>query len=180
MSTKIQTKYGTATLDKKGYFQLTTNQGKYSRNLHRRVWEDFYGKPVPKNCVIHHKNGNKTDNRIQNLQCCLRTDHIKFHSKNKTFRHTDEFKKIRSEMYSGKGNPMYGKKRSREEMSGLISHMIKSSKLSFYDNYCGLVYLMHRKNAGLTQREIINEIGFSSCSYISQKLKRINMSWRDL
>ena len=180
MTTAIKTKYGTATLDKQGYYQLTTNQGKHSRRLHRRIWEDHYNKPIPNGYVIHHMNGDRLDNRIQNLQCCKREDHIKFHSKGRTFQHTEEFKKIRSEKYSGKGNPMYGKKRSREEMKGLISHMLKSSKLSFYDNFYGLVYLMHRKNAGLTQREIINEMGCSSSSYIAQKLKRVNMSWRDL
>ena len=122
-------------------------------------------------------NNFKTDNRIQNLQCCTRSNHIKFHAKWKTFNHTEEFKKKRSERYSGKNNPMYGKKRSRDEMKGLISHMIKSSKLSYYDSYCGLVYLMHRKHAGLTQREIIAEMGMSSSSYVSQKLKRLNLSW---
>lgn len=180
MSTKIQTKYGTATLDKNGYLHLTKKTPFKSRLVHVRVWEEHYNKPVPDKCVIHHMNGNKTDNRIQNLQCCTRSNHIKFHAKGKTFNHTEEFKKKRSERYSGKNNPMYGKKRSREEMSGLIMSNIKSSKLSFFDNYCGIVYLMHRKNAGLTQREIIDEIGASSCGYISQKLKRLNLTWRGL
>lgn len=180
ISEEVDTKYGTAVINPYGYLQLTTFQHNKSRLVHRRVWEDFYNKPVPKNCVIHHLNGDKLDNRIQNLQCCLKTNHIKFHSKNKSFNHSDEFKKIRSDRYTGKGNPMYGKKRSREEMSGIISYKLKSSKLSFFDEYYGLVYLMHRKHKGLTQKQIISEMGLSSGSYISQKLNRLNMKWGDL
>ncbi len=177
MSTKIQTKYGTATLNKKGYLYLTKKTPLKSRLVHVRVWEEHYNKPLPDKCVIHHMNGNKTDNRIQNLQCCTRSNHVKFHAKQTTFTHTEEWKEKASQYRKGKNNPMYGKKRSRDEMKGLISHMIKSSKLSYYDSYCGLVYLMHRKHAGLTQREIIAEMGMNSCSYVSQKLKRLNLSW---
>lgn len=177
MSTKIKTKFGNARIDSNGYYRLTIMPDGKSLLLHRRIWEDHYGKPIPKNCVIHHMNGDKLDNRIQNLQCCTRTNHLKFHSKQTTFKHTNEWKQKASKFRKGKNNPMYGRKRSRDEMKGLIWASIKSSKLSHYDNYCGLVYLMHRKHAGLTQMEIISEMGFSSCSYISQKLKRLNLSW---
>ena len=44
-------------------------------------------------------------------------------------------------------------------------------------NIGGVVYLMHRKHAGLTHREIISELGLHSSSYISQKLKRLNLNW---
>lgn len=176
----FSTKYGNAVINKGGYLYLSKSQKGKSRLIHIRVWEEFYDKKLPDGYVIHHLNGDKLDNRIQNLQCCSRPNHSKFHGKYKSFNHTNEFKKKRSEKYSGKGNPMYGKKRNREEMSGLITHKLKSSKLSFYDNFYGLIYLMHRKNSGLTQYDIIKEMGFSSRGYISQKLKRINMKWSDL
>ena len=180
LTTTIKTEYGNATINPYGYLQLTSSQKGESRLIHRRVWENFYKKKIPQNCVIHHLNGDKLDNRIQNLQCCTRTNHLKFHSKQLTFNHSDEFKRIRSKKYSGEGNPMFNRKRSRDEMKGLIWASIKSSKLSFYDDYCGLVYLMHRKHKGLTQMEIIEEIGYKSSSAISQKLKNLNLSWRDL
>lgn len=34
---------------------------------HILVWEKKTGVNVPRNCVIHHINGNKSDNRIENL-----------------------------------------------------------------------------------------------------------------
>ena len=45
---------------------------------HRRVWFDCYGE-IPKDHVIHHKNGNKKDNRITNLECLTRSQHTKHH-----------------------------------------------------------------------------------------------------
>ena len=50
--------------------------------MHRLVWEDWYDKKIPKGYDIHHLNGDKLDNRIQNLQCVERSAHIRFHSKN--------------------------------------------------------------------------------------------------
>ena len=47
--------------------------------MHRLVWEDWYGKPVPNGCEIHHLNGDKLDNRIQNLQCVTKKNHRKYH-----------------------------------------------------------------------------------------------------
>lgn len=46
-----------------GYFQsVRTN-----RRLHRVIWEQEHGE-IPAGYVIHHKNGCKIDNRIENLQ----------------------------------------------------------------------------------------------------------------
>ncbi len=37
---------------------------------HRAVVQDILGKKLPKNCVIHHLNGIKSDNRKKNLLVC--------------------------------------------------------------------------------------------------------------
>jgi len=46
--------------------------------VHRKVWIEKYGK-IPKGYVIHHKNGNKKDNRIENLECLSFKEHAKRH-----------------------------------------------------------------------------------------------------
>ena len=46
---------------------------------HRLVWERIKGK-IPEGYVIHHKNGNKKDNRIENLELLSKDSHAKRHS----------------------------------------------------------------------------------------------------
>ncbi len=45
---------------------------------HIYVWEMHNG-PVPKNHVVHHINGDSTDNRIENLMCVSKRDHMELH-----------------------------------------------------------------------------------------------------
>ena len=46
---------------------------------HILVWERESGTTLPANCCIHHLNGVKTDNRIENLCVMLRGAHTVFH-----------------------------------------------------------------------------------------------------
>jgi len=43
---------------------------------HRYVWEKVNGK-IPEEKEIHHINGNKKDNRIENLMCLSKSKHMK-------------------------------------------------------------------------------------------------------
>jgi hypothetical protein len=102
-----------------GYIEIGRNGRKY---LHRYVYEIYYGE-IPKNMVIMHK----CDNRK-----CINPSHLKLgtHQDNMNDKinkgrykngmtgkkHTEEWKKERSNMYSGEGNPMYGKKHSKETL----------------------------------------------------------------
>lgn len=55
--------------------------------LHRQVYEDHYG-PIPKRFHIHHKDGNKLNNNISNLECLSESDHHR-----KTWKNDDGTKK---------------------------------------------------------------------------------------
>jgi hypothetical protein len=48
---------------------------------HRRIWFDAHGE-IPKGFVIHHINGTKTDNALENLSLCDRSGHMKEHHPN--------------------------------------------------------------------------------------------------
>ena len=110
----IIAKYGNAKLNEDGYYIITSRKKGYSHKfLHKLIWEDWYGKPVPDGYVIHHLNGDKTDNRIQNLQCVERSKHIAFHNKSRC----------------GENSSMFGKHHS-EETKRKISKSKKGKSLS--------------------------------------------------
>lgn len=55
------------------YFRCT------GRFLHRSVWEAVNG-AIPKGWQVHHKNGDRGDNRIENLECVPPDEHRKLHA----------------------------------------------------------------------------------------------------
>ena len=82
MNTKIHTKYGTATINQAGYYVITSRkEGNFSKYLHVLIWEDYYNTKKPQGYVIHHKNHNKKDFCILNLQLMRDSDHRTLHNK---------------------------------------------------------------------------------------------------
>lgn len=64
----------------KGYSYILNNNYKYSTE-HRKIYEDFIGRPLLKDEVVHHINENKLDNRLENLQLMTKGEHISLHKK---------------------------------------------------------------------------------------------------
>ena len=65
-------------ITKYGYRRITLRTRK-RRFEHVLVWEAHHG-PVPAGFEVHHKNENKLDNRIENLQLVTRLEHKRIHS----------------------------------------------------------------------------------------------------
>lgn len=155
----IKTKFGTSNIDSKGYYIITSkkekNKGKF---LHRLIYEDHFGE-IPKSCVIHHIDGNKNNNDINNLQCMARSFHIWYHHTGA--KRSDETKKNISESKkgkcTGKNHWNYGKHHSEETKMkiGLKSKgrvFSKDARKKIADSHRG----ENSSSAKLTENDVID------------------------
>src|SRR5574337_756802 len=51
---------------------------------HRFIVEKYLGRKLEYNEIVHHKNGDKHDNRLENLEVISRSERAKMHGRDKT------------------------------------------------------------------------------------------------
>ena len=113
--------------DKFGYWRHSI----YKSNnilLHRYIWEKHNGS-IPEGYVIHHIDGDKSNNNIENLQKLKYSKHLSIHNSGKTIsiehrlkiskankgkKHSITCRQIRSINSIGILNPFFNKKHSPE------------------------------------------------------------------
>ena len=84
----MKTEYGECKLNSNGYYQITSRgEGNHKKYLHRLLFEKFYGE-IPDGYIVHHKNENRADNCILNLQLMKKGEHSTHHQLGKKY--TDE------------------------------------------------------------------------------------------
>ncbi len=66
-----------------GYWVFRTKE--YTFLAHRWVWENHNG-PIPDNMDVHHIDGNKANNELENLMILSRSDHRKEHWQDENLR----------------------------------------------------------------------------------------------
>lgn len=59
-------------------YKRTTYNGK-PIDEHRKVMEQYLGRKLERNEYVHHKNGNKRDNRLENLELMTPLEHNQHH-----------------------------------------------------------------------------------------------------
>ena len=84
MSETLNTKWGTAYINPDGHYQICSRkENNEGRLLHRLIYESVWGK-IPEGYVIHHIDGNKTNNCVLNLLMMKLEHHNSLHNKGKT------------------------------------------------------------------------------------------------
>lgn len=66
-------------LQKNGYMTIQIANQKYY--IHRLVMENHLGRKLEDYETVHHINGGKTDNRIENLRLMSKKEHLRLHAK---------------------------------------------------------------------------------------------------
>lgn len=88
----------------RGYIWITSEDGKRIYE-HRDIIQKALGRKLKRNEHVHHINGNKADNRIENLQVVTPAKHTAIHSKiDRWARHFDSCKFCKTTKVKHHGN----------------------------------------------------------------------------
>lgn len=96
---ELKTKFGIAKIYKDYYIICSSKEGNLNKRLHRLIYEDFWGVKLPSEIIIHHKNGNKLDTCILNLEAMEWGKHTTHHWTGK--KHTFNSRKKMSDSRKG-------------------------------------------------------------------------------
>jgi hypothetical protein len=71
------------TRDEKTGYYLAAKGDRQRKRLHVYMWEKHHGK-VPEGMQIHHKDHNKANNEVDNLECLTHQEHARKHAEERT------------------------------------------------------------------------------------------------
>lgn len=133
--------------DKTGYYLSSSKIEGHRKRLHRYIWEYYNGK-IPKGYDIHHKDHNKDNNELDNLELISRSQHSKLHCQELT----KEQKQKRKDNFEKNARPKAIEWHKSEEAKKwhkkqyeISLALVKPIKLKC--EYCGKEYeAMPRKN----------------------------------
>lgn len=113
----MMTPWGNAVIHN-GYYVITGGEYK-GKPLHRLLFQKYWRSDIPDGYVVHHKDGDKLNNCIMNLQLMKWKGHSSLHNKGVNHplygkHHSEESKKKMSEVRKGVNHPNYGKHHSKE------------------------------------------------------------------
>lgn len=117
----------TFTKDRRGYYLSTKPIDGKRRLLHRYVWFTHNGE-IPKGFNVHHKDEDKRNNDISNLELMTKSDHSKYHS-NKMVQDNPE--EVRQRFLKATQEKAKEWHRSKEGIEWHKTHAIKSLGKTF-------------------------------------------------
>lgn len=137
------------------------------KTIHRMVWEYYNGK-IPEGYVIHHKDENKLNNSIDNLQLLTRKEHKILHMKDTILSHC-----YTHESVLGEKNPFFGKihsKKSKDKISFTKRLANNKKKLSdahlielFYSGKtCEEIAAQFKAKPDVIKHRLFNELNIPS------------------
>ena len=160
----VKTKFGTAYKDYHGYMRISSvKEGNHNKLVHRLVFEDFYKIKLPSDVIIHHNDGDRTNNEIWNLIPLTNEEHSRMHHTGAVF--TEERCRRISEAKKGFKYSEESKQKMRDAKIGkkqTLDTMIARGKTS---NKLGLFRVFKAQNKSCKN-------GFDYCYNYTEDGKR--------
>lgn len=127
--------------DKTGYYLGTVKENGKRQRLHRYIWE-YYNGEIPKGYDIHHKDHNKDNNELDNLELITRSQHSKLHCQELT----EEQKQKRKDNLEKKARPKAIEWHKSEKAKTWHKEQYKRSlgalePRKYICDYCGKEYM---------------------------------------
>ena len=135
-----------------GEYEVKRVDGK-SRAVHILLAEQLLGRPLKKNEVVHHINGDKRDNRPENLVVMDRAEHAALHHTGRKAS-PEKLRKLEAK----KGKPSANRKLSGEQVREIAAKLCRGATVTELAKEYGLARagIEHVKN-GLTYRDCLDD-----------------------
>jgi hypothetical protein len=82
---------GGRSVGKSGYIRIWGVKDSKFVYEHRLIMEKFLGRKLESNEIVHHKNHDRTDNRIENLELMIKNSHDSLETKNRWKNNSESF-----------------------------------------------------------------------------------------
>ena len=129
--------------------------------LHHLVWEKHYNKKVPKGYHIHHKDKNKVNNDINNLQLISASEHSRLHM-------------------SKENNPHYGKELTLDHKIALSKSRNSTGFFRVSKEYSDIYKQGFRYRYSYLENGKQKEIKSVSIDKLKEKVLSKNLEWKKI
>ncbi len=148
------------------YKRLSLGKDKNGKRIfideHRKIMEEYLGRKLSRYEVVHHKDGNKSNNKIENLMVMSLSEHSKMHQTG--IKRSEETRKRLSDSHKNKIKS--NRKKAKQDIINIVLKYKETYNFRSVDRYYGF--------SNRTTRDIIKGFSYKDYQPLIQKLLKEN------